>query len=150
MHAVPRIASQRADCSVSHALSRALSQTFVRREMKRAPTQDASLDAASSLRRRRAVASRVASKMRRAHKLSMSRDATKAPNPRPTKGLYANYFEIGHSAFEVVIDFGQTYEGSAAAPCHTRIVMTPVYAQVLLETLGEAVMAYNSRFGKAE
>jgi Protein of unknown function (DUF3467) len=80
----------------------------------------------------------------------MSRHATKAPNPGPKKGLYANYFEIGHSAFEVVIDFGQTYEGSAAAPCHTRIVMSPVYAQALLETLGEALTTYKGRFGKAE
>ena len=80
----------------------------------------------------------------------MSRHAAKASHPKPAKGLYANYFEIGHTAFEVVIDFGQTYEGSTPTPCHTRIVMSPVYARALLQTLGEALDAYMGRFGEAE
>jgi uncharacterized protein DUF3467 len=84
------------------------------------------------------------------HQLSMPRRATKEPKAGPTKGLYANYFEIGHTAFEVVIDFGQTYEGSAQAPCHTRIVMSPVYARALLETLADALKTYKGRFGEAE
>lgn len=64
----------------------------------------------------------------------------------PPKGVYANYFEIGHTAFEFVIDFGQRY-GSLSTPCHTRIVTSPVYAQALLETLRDALEQYASAFG---
>jgi hypothetical protein len=80
----------------------------------------------------------------------MSRHITREPKLGPTKGLYANYFEIGYTAFEVVIDFGQTYDGSTPAPCHTRIVMSPVYARALLETLNESLKTYQDQFGEAE
>jgi hypothetical protein len=70
------------------------------------------------------------------------------PPPSP-KGVYANYFEVGHTAFEIVIDFGQRY-GTTAAPCHTRIVTTPVYAQALLETLRESLRQYAVTFGPVE
>ena len=66
--------------------------------------------------------------------------------PRSPKGLYANYFEVGHTAFEIVIDFGQRY-GAAGAPCHTRIVTCPIYAQALLETLRETLEQYTATFG---
>ena len=65
----------------------------------------------------------------------------------PAKGLYANYFEVGHTAFEFVIDFGQRY--SAREPSrHTRIVTSPVYAKALLATLSKAVADYRERFGE--
>jgi hypothetical protein len=66
----------------------------------------------------------------------------------PSKGVYANYFEVGHTAFEFVIDFGQTY-ASKKACCHTRIVTSPTYARALLQTLSEAVEEYQRRFGEA-
>jgi hypothetical protein len=65
----------------------------------------------------------------------------------PSKGLYANYFEVGHTAFEFVIDFGQRYEGQDAAPCHTRIVTSPLYADELVRTLTNALAQYQERFG---
>lgn len=64
----------------------------------------------------------------------------------PSTGLYANYFEVGHTAFEVVIDFGQRYQGNEPAPCHTRIVTTPMYAEALLQTLQEALAEYRHAF----
>jgi hypothetical protein len=64
----------------------------------------------------------------------------------PSKGLYANYFEVGHTAFEFVIDFGQTYAEKPLA-CHTRIVTSPAYARSLLETLSKAIDEYGRRFG---
>jgi hypothetical protein len=67
-------------------------------------------------------------------------------SPSP-KGAYANYFEIGHTAFEFVLDFGQRY-GSAAGPCHTRIVTSPIYAQALLETLRDSLEQYTAAFGE--
>ena len=67
----------------------------------------------------------------------------------PVKGLYANYFEVGHTAFEFVIDFGQGYATENPA-CHTRIVTSPTYARALLQTLAEAVEEYRRRFGDPE
>jgi hypothetical protein len=61
--------------------------------------------------------------------------------------LYANYFEVGHTAIEFVIDFGQRYEGSGAAPCHTRIVTSPMYAEALRRTLDDALEQYRERYG---
>jgi hypothetical protein len=72
------------------------------------------------------------------------RPATKPPSP--SKGVYANYFEVGHTAFEFVLDFGQSYSGKSPA-CHTRIVTSPIYARALLATLGQAVEEYSARFG---
>jgi hypothetical protein len=54
---------------------------------------------------------------------------------------------VGHSAFEIVIDFGQRYEGHQPAPCHTRIVMSPLYADALKQTLEAALAEYGERFG---
>ena len=65
----------------------------------------------------------------------------------PSKGLYANYFEVGHTALEFVLDFGQRYEGKDESPCHTRIVMSPLYAEELLRTLNESLEQFRERFG---
>lgn len=64
----------------------------------------------------------------------------------PSKGFYANYFEVGHTAFEVIIDFGQRYADKQSA-CHTRIVTSPFYARALLATLGKSLDEYALRFG---
>jgi hypothetical protein len=74
------------------------------------------------------------------------RSRSKAEPPASPKGVYANYFEVGHTAFEIVLDFGQRY-GTSAAPCHTRIVTSPIYAQALLETLRESLEQYTAAFG---
>lgn len=68
----------------------------------------------------------------------------------PSKGLYANYFQIGHTALEFIVDFGQRYEGKGATPCHTRIVMSPLYAEELLRTLSESMSQYRERFKVAK
>ena len=65
---------------------------------------------------------------------------------RVAKGLYANYFEVGHTAFEFVIEFGDTYANTQRS-CHTRIVTSPVYATELLHLLRRAVRRYETRFG---
>lgn len=65
--------------------------------------------------------------------------------PSP-KGVYANYFEVGHTAFEFVLDFGQRYGGGPGS-CHMRIVTSPVYARALFETLRESLDQYTAAFG---
>ena len=71
------------------------------------------------------------------------------PASSPSKGLYANHFEVGHTAFEFVIDFGQNYSGKPPSACHTRIVTSPVYARALLDTLQRAIAQYEAAFGLA-
>jgi hypothetical protein len=67
-----------------------------------------------------------------------------------SKGIYANYFEIGHTPFEIILDFGQRYAQNDASPCHTRIVTSPLYAESLRRTLEDALTRYRARFGEAE
>jgi len=69
---------------------------------------------------------------------------------KTSKGLYANYFEVGHTKFEIVIDFGQRYAGRGQPPCHTRIVTSPLYAEALRRTLQDALTRYQERFGAVE
>ena len=80
----------------------------------------------------------------------MPRRVRKVPPGLPPKGVYANYFEVGQTPFEFVLDFGQQYRGQAPAACHTRIVTSPTYARALLQTLAEAVEEYGARFEKAK
>jgi hypothetical protein len=63
------------------------------------------------------------------------------------EGRYANYFEVGHNAFEFVVDFGQFYREEDRAHLHTRIITSPIYAKALLETLRESIERYEQTFG---
>ena len=53
-------------------------------------------------------------------------------------GRYANYFSIGHNAFEFVFDFGQAYEAqppqsAEQVDIHTRLIASPPSARVFLQ-----------------
>ena len=64
------------------------------------------------------------------------------------EGLYANYFEVGYNAVEFLFDFGQFFpESDEKARLHTRIITSPVYANVLLEILRESLAQCEQRFG---
>ena len=63
------------------------------------------------------------------------------------EGRYANYFQIGHNAFEFLFDFGQGYPEEQEAHFHTRIITGPVYALALFETLRESLGRYEQTFG---
>lgn len=62
-------------------------------------------------------------------------------------GRYANFFQVGHTAFEFVIDFGQLYQGDTAEQLHTRIITSPAYAAELCRLLDAAVQQYERDFG---
>ena len=64
------------------------------------------------------------------------------------QGRYANYFKVGHNAFEFVVDLGQHYGDDENLQLHTRIVTSPVYAKRLLATLHEAISQHEAKFGK--
>lgn len=67
------------------------------------------------------------------------------------EGRYANYFEVGHNAYEFVIDCGQLHEGAGeCAYWHTRIITSPAYAKRLLATLATSVGQYEQAFGVIE
>lgn len=65
----------------------------------------------------------------------------------PLEGKYANYFKIGHNAFEFLLDFGQLYSEAEEPKMHTRIVTNPAYTKALLETLRESVEQYKHTYG---
>ena len=77
----------------------------------------------------------------------MPRPPSTSPTPTGAKGAYANYFEVGHTAFEFVLDFGEAYATTDPGPCHTRIVTSPVYMLALLDVLQKSVAAYQQQFG---
>ena len=75
-------------------------------------------------------------------------DEREQPEPKALLlGRYANYFEVGHNAFEFLLDFGQFYAENDRARVHTRIIMSPTYAKALLHTLGESCQRYEQTFG---
>ena len=75
------------------------------------------------------------------HKHKIPQDAGKL------EGRYANYFKVGHNAYEFVIDFSQFYpESEEAEPC-ARIITPPIYAKTLLKTLRESIDRYEQTFG---
>jgi Protein of unknown function (DUF3467) len=63
------------------------------------------------------------------------------------KGHYANYFAVGHNAFEFVLDFGQRYPSEQEAETYTRIITTPSYAKAFMETLVSSITRYEVEFG---
>lgn len=65
----------------------------------------------------------------------------------PREGKYANYFMVGHKAFEFVLDFGQLYSENAEPQLHTRIITSPVYVKAFLKILKDSVDQYEQRFG---
>ena len=58
----------------------------------------------------------------------------KGVDGRP-EARYANYFEVGVTTEEVVIDLGQSYGEGERPVLHTRIVTSPGYARVLTDLL---------------
>jgi len=63
------------------------------------------------------------------------------------EGRYANYFKVGHNAYEFVIEFGQHYPENKEAELYTRIATNPFYAKALLETLSESIKQYEKEYG---
>ena len=63
---------------------------------------------------------------------------------------YANCLQVGHNAFEFVINFGQLYkvEVEAEGHIHTRIITSPAYMKAFIETLVESMRRYESQFGE--
>jgi hypothetical protein len=77
----------------------------------------------------------------------MNSTARESLSDEPPEARYANYFHVGHNAFEVILEFAQHYEGSIQPRMHTRIVAAPTYAKALLGLLRTAIEEYEQTFG---
>jgi hypothetical protein len=64
------------------------------------------------------------------------------------EGRYSNFFKIGYTAFEFLLDFGQVYMDSGADNVHTRIVTTPQYAKALAELLIQTLTDFETKYGQ--
>lgn len=80
----------------------------------------------------------------------MTDESDESRSANPPDARYANYFEVGHNAFEFLLDFGQFYPGSEKPHLHTRIVTYPAYAKALLAVLRESVEQYERSFGEIQ
>ena len=59
---------------------------------------------------------------------------------------YANYFQIGHNAFEFLLEFGQASAGTHPL-VHTRVVAGPAYAKLFSTMLVESIGQFEKNFG---
>ncbi len=66
------------------------------------------------------------------------------------EGKYANYFKVGHNAYEFVIDFGQYYHETDQAELSTRIITSPVYAKIFLKILVQSIEQYEIKYEAIE
>lgn len=59
---------------------------------------------------------------------------------------YANYFEVGHNAFEFLIDFGQIDPCTGQFNIGNRIAVGPTHAKLFSRLLASAVNQYEMQF----
>jgi hypothetical protein len=85
----------------------------------------------------------VAGSHRAEIEVGMDRDR----NAGRLEGRYANYFKVGHNAFEFVLDLGQYYPENETEYFHTRIITGPIYAKSLLNILRESILEYERTYG---
>jgi hypothetical protein len=61
---------------------------------------------------------------------------------------YANYFEVGHNAFEFLIDFGQIDPQSGDVNINSRVAVGPTHAKLFSRLLQGAVAQFEVQFGQ--
>jgi hypothetical protein len=65
--------------------------------------------------------------------------------------LYVNYFEVAHSRYEFLIEFGQyrpgNDDGAGTVAIHTRLALSPPYAKMLCDLLSSAMTAHEKAHG---
>src|SRR5215208_1125230 len=64
----------------------------------------------------------------------------------PGERRWANYFEVGYNALEVLLKFGQFYAHNGKVQWHTEIVTHPAYAGELLTTLRDSLEQHERAF----
>ncbi len=69
---------------------------------------------------------------------------------KEAEGIYSNFVLITHSPSEFVIDFARLLPGSPKAKVFARIVMTPIHARSLLDTLERNIKLFEDKHGKVK
>jgi len=77
----------------------------------------------------------------------MTEEFNESENNGKENGVYADCFRVGHSAYKLVFDFGQSSEGSGSKRFHTRIITGPETAKAFYVTLRESLDQYEEQFG---
>jgi len=77
----------------------------------------------------------------------MADDDGECRDPVVPEAAYANFFRVGHNAFEFLLDFGQLHPESSEPRLHTRIITGPAYAMALSRTLRESLDRYQHVHG---
>jgi hypothetical protein len=67
----------------------------------------------------------------------------------PPKAVYANYFQVGQNACEVVLDFGYAHDEKHVAWA-SRVVTSPQYAKALLRLLEASLEQHEARYGPVD
>lgn len=67
---------------------------------------------------------------------------------KEAEGSYSNLAIISHSPAEFIIDFTRVLPGIPKAKVHSRIIMTPQHAKLLLSALKENIERYEKQFGE--
>jgi Protein of unknown function (DUF3467) len=78
----------------------------------------------------------------------MAQNSAADSHDQPREARYANHFHIGFNAFEVILQFGQFYEGNSQPVMHTTIITSPAYAQRFLQLLSGSLAEYKESFGE--
>jgi len=78
----------------------------------------------------------------------MSSQSEPSKQVEQIEGRYANFFQVGHTAFEFLIDFGQLYPDVKEEQLHTRIVTSPTYAKELLRLIRDSIEQYERTYGQ--
>ena len=67
--------------------------------------------------------------------------------PKAPLARYANYFEVGHNAYEFLLDYGQYQPETSSVVLHTRVALGPTHAKMLATMLNGAVERYEREHG---
>lgn len=78
---------------------------------------------------------------------AMAKPNPSMPGCEAPLAIYANHCEIGHNAFEFLLDFGQYRPEIGAVHVHSRIVAGPVQAKLFARLFVQAVERFEAVHG---
>lgn len=64
-----------------------------------------------------------------------------------SESQYVNHFQVGHNAFEFILEFGQVPPGGETVVVRSRLITSPVSAKLLSTLLIDSVGRYEATYG---
>ncbi|MEO9779049.1 MAG: DUF3467 domain-containing protein [Sedimentitalea sp.] len=77
----------------------------------------------------------------------MTDETVPGNNGRMIVAGYANYFEVGHNAYEFLLDFGQVDPQRGKAVINRRFALGPTHAKLLMRLMTRSVAEFEQEFG---